>query len=57
MTSFYYYYQSVSEFFSLEKITAIVVLNLAGITKYQYERRNEMDSVISKIKAIDPIAY
>lgn len=57
MTSFYYYYQSVSEFFSLEKITAIVVLNLAGITKYQYERRNEMDFVISKIKAIDPIAY
>ena len=43
----------------LEKNTAIVVLNLAGIAKYKYERRNKMDSVIisSKIKAIFPIAY
>ena len=43
----------------LEKITAIVVLNLAGIAKYKFERRNKMDSVISssKMKAIFPIAY
>ena len=59
MTSYYYNCLSASEFCFLEKITAIAVLNLPEIAKYQYERRNEMDSVISssKIKAIVPIAY
>ena len=50
MTSFYYYYQSASVFCFLEKITAIVVFNLAGIAKFQDERKNEVDSVISRNK-------
>ena len=46
MTSFYYYnyyYQNASVFCFLVQIRAFVVLNLAGITKFKYERKNEMD--------------
>ena len=46
MTSFYYYnyyYQNAAVFCFLVQIRAFVVLNLAGITKFKYERKNEMD--------------
>ena len=38
MTSFYYYDHSFRGFFFLCK------LNLSGITKFKYERKNEKDS-------------
>ena len=46
MTAFYYYnyyYQNAAVFCFLVQIRAFVVLNLAGITKFKYERKNEMD--------------
>ena len=43
MTSFYYYDQNPSWFCFLVQIRSSVI-NLAGITKFKYERKNEKDS-------------
>ena len=44
MPSFRYRYQNASVSCFFVHIRAFVVLNLAGITKFKYERKNEMDS-------------
>ena len=41
MTSFYYYDQNPSGFCFLVQIRAFFNLNLAGISKFKYERKNE----------------
>ena len=46
MTSFYYYDQNPSGFCFLVQIRAFVIFILAGITKFKYERKNVMDSVV-----------
>ena len=43
----YLYYQNASVFFFFVQIRAFVVFNLAGISKFIYEGKNEMDSVRS----------
>ena len=44
MPSFYYYYQNPSGFCFLMQIRVIFHLNLNGINKFKYERKNEMNS-------------
>ena len=44
MTSFYYYDQNPLGFCLLLQIRALCYLNLSGITKFKYERKNEKDS-------------
>ena len=44
MLSFYYYYQNPSGFCFLMQIRVICHLNLNGINKFKYERKNEMNS-------------
>ena len=51
MASFCYRYQSASVSCFLVQIRAFVVLNLAGITKFKYERKNERDRSSSEMTA------
>ena len=51
MASFYYYYQNPSGFCFLVEIIAFVILPSLGlITKFKYERKNEMNSGLSSKK-------
>ena len=51
MASFCYRYQNSSVSCFLVQIRAFVVLNLAGITKFKYERKNERDRSSSEMTA------
>ena len=51
MASFCYRYQNASVSCFLVQIRAFVVLNLAGISKFKYEGKNERDSGSSEITA------
>ena len=51
MASFCYRYQNASVSCFLVHIRAFVVLNLAGIAKFKYERKNKMDSGSSEMTA------
>ena len=51
MASFCYRYQNASVSCFLVQIRAFVVLNLAGITKFKYERKNERDRSSSEMTA------
>ena len=51
MVSFCYRYQNASVSCFLVQIRAFIVLNLAGITKFTYERKNEMNSGSSEMTA------
>ena len=51
MASFCYRYQNSSVSCFLVQIRAFVVLNLAGITKFKYERKNERDPGSSEMTA------
>ena len=51
MASFCYRYQNASVSCFLVQIRAFVVLNLAGITKFKYERKNERDPSSSEMTA------
>ena len=44
MTSFYYYDQNPSGLCFLVQNKGFCYLNLAGITKFKYHRKNEKDS-------------
>ena len=53
MASFYYYYQNPSGFCFLVEIIAFVILPSLGlITKFKYERKNEMNSGLSSKKTL-----
>ena len=47
MASFYYRYQNLSEVRFLVQIGAFCYLNLNEITRFKYERKNEMNSGLS----------
>ena len=51
MASFCYRYQNASVSCFLVQFRAFVVLNLAGISKFKYEGKNERDSGSSEITA------
>ena len=51
MASFCYRYQNASVSCFLVHIRAFVVLNLAGIAKFKYEKKNKMDSGSSEMTA------
>ena len=51
MASFCYRYQNASVSCFLVQIRAFVVLNLAGISKFKYEGKNERDSGSSEMTA------
>ena len=52
IASFCYRYQNASVSCFLVQIRAFVVLNLAGITKFTYERKNEMNSGSGEMTAL-----
>ena len=51
MVSFCYRFQNASVFCFLVQSRAFVVLNLAGIAKFKFERKNEIDSGSSEVTA------